>query len=58
MRRYAPGAGRTAFWVILRRKEDAACEAVDGAGGRVSSVSGLIGPGESGLAPEWTGPDK
>lgn len=22
------------------------------------SVSGLIGPGESGLAPEWTGPDK
>ena len=26
--------------------------------GRVRSVSGLIGLGESGLAPEWTGPDK
>ena len=58
MRRYAPGAGRTAFWVILRRKEDAACEAVDGADGRVRSVSGLIGLGESGLVPEWTGLDK
>ena len=58
MRCYAPGAGRTAFWVILRKKGDAAHEAVDGAGGRVRSVSGLIGLGESGLAPEWTGPDK
>lgn len=58
MRRYAPGAGKTAFWVILRKKGDAAHEAVDGAGGRVRSVSGLIGLGESGLAPEWTGPDK
>lgn len=26
--------------------------------GRVRSVSGLIGLGESGLAPEWTGLDK
>ena len=32
MRRYAPGAGKTAFFVILRKKEDAAYEAVDGAG--------------------------
>ena len=58
MRCYALGAGKTAFFVILRKKEDAACEAVDGAGGRVRSVSGLIGLGESGLAPEWTGLDK
>ena len=61
MRCYAPGAGKTAFFVILRKKEDAAYEAVDGAGGRVRdgrSVSGLIGLGESDLAPEWTGPDK
>ena len=51
MRCYALGAGKTAFFVILRKKEDAAYEAVDGAGGRVRSVSGLIGLGESGLAP-------
>lgn len=58
MRCYALGAGKTAFFVILRKKEDVAYEAVDGADGRVRSVSGLIGLGKSGLAPEWTGPDK
>lgn len=58
MRRCAPGAGKTAFWVILRKKGDAAHEAGDGADGRVRSMSGLIGLGESGLVPEWTGPDK
>ena len=58
MRCYALGAGKTAFFVILRKKEDVAYEAVDGAGGRVRSVSGLIGLGESDLVPEWTGLDK